>query len=280
MGRPRAPRHAGSGYLTGGGELPAAVGRACRGRVLPHRVPPAGGDVLERAGLASTALPGTATAILGIGDYPAEGQPQRLFLADGPALELDASGAVGRVWTTTMLPDTAATFADTVMLYAATPADYAAALSAASAAGLPAAQVTRSFSTAWSGTLSGDYLVIAVSEPANDALHFNACGWANPSGASPGSTPFHIAAAPLEQLPEADAYENAAAGSAPQSRKRAAGLAYYAAHGQLPAGVKALPAAATPAFACSGEPSCYPAGIEVRCRTASSCAARRADLVA
>lgn len=154
-----------------------------------------------------------------------------------------------------MLPDTAATFVDPVRLYAATPADYQDALSAASAAGLPATQVIRSFSTAWADTLSGHYLVIAVGHSADDALGRNACGWVNPSGTGPESTPFHITGAPLDKLPGENAYENAAAAVPSLSSQRAADLAYYATHGQLPAGVTSLAAAATPKPTCSGAPA-------------------------
>ena len=73
-----------------------------------------------------------------------------------------------------------------VRLYAADPADYQAALAAASAAGLPADQVTQSFSTAWDQTSSGEYLVIAVGGPADDALYYNVCGWTAPDGLGAG----------------------------------------------------------------------------------------------
>lgn len=55
----------------------------------------------------AASLPGIATAILDADGYPAAGQPEQLFLADGPALRLDASDTAGRAWTATVLPDTA-----------------------------------------------------------------------------------------------------------------------------------------------------------------------------
>ena len=93
--------------------------------------------------------------------------------------------------------------------------------------------------------------MISVGQAATDALYFNACGWANPSGAFPDSTPFYIAGGPLNSLPGADAYEEAA----PATPSLAADLAYYAVHGTLPAGVTALPAAAAPQSTCAGSPS-------------------------
>jgi hyaluronoglucosaminidase len=145
-------------------------------------------------------------------------------------------------------------FDTAVALYAATPADYQAALAAASAAGIPAAQVTQSFATAWNEAGSGEYLVMTVGGSADDALYFNACGWTNPSGLPGGSTPFDTAASPLNSLPGMNYYQNAAGQTAADTAQLAADLAYYATHGHLPAGVTSLPAAAGPADACSGTP--------------------------
>jgi CHAP domain/PKD domain len=203
---------------------------------------------------ASRALPGTATAVLGTGDYPEPNQPRRLFLAAGSGLELDATGSTGGNWVTSPLPDTPATFDDTIELYAATPADDQSALSAAQAAGLPASQVTESFATAWADTLSGSYLVIAVGVPATSALYDNPCGWANPSGEDPGTTPFFYYLGPLDQLPGTGAYENGAAATEPATLALATDLAYYAVHGQLPVGVTSLPPATGATFTCSGGP--------------------------
>ena len=214
----------------------------------------------------SRTLPGTATALLGAAAYPATQpaapagtqpatQSDRLFLADGSGVTADTAAVPAGPWTAATLPGTAATLAGRVMLYAATTADDRSALAAASAAGLPATQVTQSFATAWADALTGDYLVISVGQAATDALYFNACGWANPSGAIPDSTPFYIAGGPLRSLPGADAYEEAAPATASQTPSPAADLAYNAVHGTLPAGVTALPTAAAPQFTCVGSPS-------------------------
>ena len=201
----------------------------------------------------TSALPAAATSIPGAVAYPVAGQPQDLFLADGPSLRLESSPAPGSAWTATTLPNTAATMANRVLLYAATSADNTSALSAASAADLPATAVTQSFSTAWAATLSGNYLVIAVGSAALDALDYNTCGWANPSSDSAGGTPFSPLAGPLDKVPGAGGYENAAAAAAPQTPKLAAGLAYYAVHGSLPSGVSTLPARAAAQRACAGK---------------------------
>jgi len=198
----------------------------------------------------TTALPGTATSILAVSTYP--GLPQELFLAAGSTLHLDASTGSG--WTATTLPSTPVTFASRVLLYAATPGDEVSASAAASAAGLPASAVTEDFATAWAAALTGNYLVIAVGQAADDALYFNTCGWANPSGEGAGGTPFDLASEPLDQLPGTDLYENAAAATASRTPSLAADLAYYATHGTRPAGVTTLPAQGTPARICAGSP--------------------------
>jgi hypothetical protein len=209
-----------------------------------------GGQPWQTAG-----LPGSATAVTGANAYQVAGQPSEVFLATatGPAEETGA-GPAGP-WSVQALPDRPSTFADSVVLYAATPSDYSAALGAAAAAGLPASQVTESFATAWDDTLSGSYLVIAVGLAATDGLYFNVCGWDNPSGDIPGSTPFYIAGGPLNQLPGAGAFEEAAAATAAQTPALATDLAYYATHGALPGGVTTLPPEAGAQYACSGQPS-------------------------
>ena len=150
---------------------------------------------------------------------------------------------------------TPATWADQIVLYAADPADAAAAQAAASAAGLPASQVTTSFATAWADTLSGEYLVLAVGSPAVSALYFDVCGWANPSALPAGSTPFYYDLGPLNTLPGADAFVNSASDTAADTQALATDLAYYALNGSLPPGVSTLPAAVGPPYACLGSPS-------------------------
>jgi PKD repeat protein len=207
-------------------------------------------------GWQTAALPGTAARLIGADAYPVAGQPSQVFLSSaGGGLAAETAAAPAGPWASVSLPTAPATFADRVVLYAASPADDAAALAAAAAAGLPAGQVTTSFATAWAHALSGDYLVISVGLAATDALYFNVCGWANPSGDIPGSTPFYIASGPLDRLPPAGAYEEAAAAAAPQTPQLATDLAYYATRGSLPPGVTTLPAAAGPQYTCSGSPS-------------------------
>jgi PKD domain/CHAP domain len=210
----------------------------------------------DSAGWQTTVLPGTG-AIAGVSAYPVAYQPMELFLAAGAGglTEDSTVGAPSGTWTAQALPGSPSAFADRVVLYAATPADETAALSAAAAAGLPAAAVTASFATAWDDTLSGSYLLFAVGQSALDALEFNACGWANPSVDIPGSTPFDFVTRPLNALIPAGLFMDGAAATASLTPQRAADLAYYAVYGTLPPGVTTVPAAAQAASICSGSPS-------------------------
>lgn len=210
----------------------------------------------DGTGWQTAVLPGTGT-VAGASAYPVAYQPMQLFLASatGGLTEDSTTGAPSGTWATQALPGSPSAFADRMVLYAATPTDQTAALSAASAAGIPADQVTTSFVTAWDDTLSGDYLLFAVGQAALNALEFNACGWANPSTDIPGSTPFDYVTRPLNTLIPAGLFMNAAAATASQTPQRATDLVYYAVHGTLPPGVTAAPTAATAARTCSGSPS-------------------------
>jgi hypothetical protein len=239
-----------SSYLTASGTLGTAV-FFLTGSGQPQS------DYDAGQGWQTATLPGTATAIAGASTYPVAGQPSQLFMTTAAGtLDEDSAADPSASWTTATLPGAPATFAQQVVLYAATPADDATALAAASAAGLSPDQVTQSFTTAWADTLSGNYLVISVGLAATDALYFNVCGWSNPSGDIPGSTPFSTTASvPVDQLPGASAYEEAAGNSAADTTQLANALAYYAVHDALPPGVTTLPPTAYPQFACSGSPS-------------------------
>jgi hypothetical protein len=238
-----------------GSSLAATTYLAADGTLGTEVFYPTGVTYDTGAGWQAAALPGTAGDVVGSQAYQVTGQPSQVFLATGAgALTEDSASAPPGPWTSTTLPDGPATFADRVVLYAATAADAATADGAAAAAGLTAGQVITSFPAAWADALSGDYLVIAVGLPATDALYFNVCGWDNPSGDIPGSTPFSIAGGPLDSLPGAGSFEEAAGATGAATSQLATGLAYYAVHGSLPPGVSSLPAAASPRYVCSGQP--------------------------
>ena len=125
---------------------------------------------------------------------------------------------------------------DSVILYAADESDYALALGAAAVAGIPVSNVTGNFYNVWNFVASGDYLVIAVGGPANTALYYNPCGWANPANEAGGSTPFYYANEPQAALPGANAYENGAGNLGEDTLKLVTMLAYYAVNGSYPPG--------------------------------------------
>jgi hypothetical protein len=212
----------------------------------------------DGSGWKTSALPGKASAITGIAAEPIAHQPLQVYFdtASGPAMDTTGDTAPpSGPWTTQALPATPASFADRVLLYAAGSADLPAAQAAASAAGLPASQVTTSYQVAWAATLSGDHFVIAVGQAALNALEYNTCGWVNPSAVDPGSTPFDYVTRALDTLPGADLFMNGAAATASQTQQRATDMAYYAVHGTLPAGQTALPTAARSARTCLGSAS-------------------------
>jgi hyaluronoglucosaminidase len=212
-------------------------------RLLPHR------DFVAQ----------TAAWLAKFRDYGLAGAAAvRYLLHDGSlaALQRDYAAAsaipqvVGEgVFENFLLTADPALFSYDVRLYAADSVDYQAAL----AAGLPADQVTQSFATAWDQTSSGEYLVIAVGGPADDALYYNVCGWTAPDGLAAGSTPFYYASAALNTLPPMDEYENAAGETAADTAALATDLTYYALHGSYPSGATP-PVAAAPAYACAGSP--------------------------
>jgi hypothetical protein len=213
----------------------------------------------DGTGWQTAILPGTATGIAGATAYQVEEEPSNLFLTGPSGLTEETTGArsgdPSGTWSSMTLPDTPATWADQVVLYAADSADAAAARAAAAAAGLPASQVTTSFAAAWADTLSGEYLVFAVGTPAVAALYFNVCGWANPSALPAGSTPFSYDVGTTNTLPGADTFVNSASDTGADTQTLATDLAYYALNGKLPPGVTSVPQAVGPPYACAGSPS-------------------------
>jgi hypothetical protein len=201
----------------------------------------------------ASTLPGTADAFDGVSSNIVPGQPEQLFTRSGATLSVDTATAPGADWTASALPSTPTTYPGTVLLYAATPADDASALAAASFAGLPASQVTTDFDVAWGATLSGNYLVIAVGAAAVNALYDNPCGWANPSQDDPGSTPFGNVERPLN-VTLTNLFLVGEASTASQTPQVADDMAYFAVHGALPAGAT-LPKLAYPGHTCLGTAS-------------------------
>jgi hypothetical protein len=121
-----------------------------------------------------------------------------------------------------------------VVLYAADQASMAVAAATARELALPAGDVTGDFSQAWSDAASGDDLVLAVGQAAENGLYSNPCGWTNPAGDAAGSTPFYVPGEPLQGLPGADAFE-IPSGSDPDVTALLTGqLTQYALAGTLP----------------------------------------------
>ncbi|MCY0865372.1 MAG: hypothetical protein OWQ57_10510 [Sulfobacillus sp.] len=143
--------------------------------------------------------------------------------------------------------------ANQIFLYGADPTDYANAKSIANTYNIPFGNVTGSFAAAWAAVASGKFLVIAVGGPANNALYYNPCGWA---GLSAGSTPFsYVTDAPLNTLPGANYYENAAGDTATDSLEIATDYVEYALGDSL--SYNPIPVVYSPSNTCSGSNPTY-----------------------
>ena len=84
-----------------------------------------------------------------------------------------------------------------LVLYAADESDMAIAAQIARSLALPASNVTGKFKQAWKDTAGNKDLVMAVGEPAANALYFNACGWTDPAGWPARTSPFYYPGYPL-----------------------------------------------------------------------------------
>ena len=141
------------------------------------------------------------------------------------------------------------------VLYAADTASMAAAHRIAVGLALPAADLTGTFSTAWTDLTGGKDLLLAVGQAALNGLYYNQCGWSNPAGTGAGSTPFSYVGAPQRQSPGVNLFENSATSSTTSTSQLAAGLAHYALAGTLPDEGKIKPGPSAPAKVCLGSPS-------------------------
>jgi PKD domain-containing protein/CHAP domain-containing protein len=223
----------------------------------------------DGTGWATQSLPGTASSVAGATAYQVTEEPSNLFLSGASGLSEETTGArsgdPSGTWNSPQaLPDTPATWANQIVLYAADSGDASVAQAAAAAAGLPASSVVTSYEAAWADTLSGQYIVLAVGTPAVAALYYNVCGWANPSALPAYSTPFSYQVEGPPPLPMINTVQeegpgnfiNSASDTAADTQALTTDLAYYALHGSLPAGVTpaSMPAAVGAPFACIGSP--------------------------
>jgi hypothetical protein len=212
----------------------------------------------------TASLPGSGTSVTGADSFQMPGQPSSAYLTTSGQLSLDQAVSPSGPWSPVPLPTAPSTWANQIVLYAATPADKATALSVAAAAGLPATDVTTSFYDAWVDVENySEFLVISIGDAATSALYFNPCGWANPTdgGYTAGSTPFSIQYPPLDAVPgaaNADNFETGDAANSSQTVALATDLVDYAATGSYPAGVTLdnLPEFNwSPPDVCAGNPS-------------------------
>lgn len=164
--------------------------------------------------------------------------------------------------------------ANQVAFYGAAGSDYASAVSAAEANGVPLANVTGDFNTAATWVENGDYLVIAVGHPANLALFWNPCGW-NTSAYSMTSypacqTPFDYYSIPYDGAIVAGLFESADGVTARDSLQLAMMLGHYAIYGEYPQYLSTLPTDRTLSGQTCSTADCTGSSSNT-CPTVSSC---------
>ena len=139
-----------------------------------------------------------------------------------------------------------------LVLYAADKGDMAIATRIARGLALPASNMTGTFKQAWRDAAGNKALVIAVGEPAANALYFNVCGWTDPAGWPAGSTPFYYLGYPLRSPPGRDYFELASTPTRAGTTQLTTQLTQYALTGTLPSYGSQLVAATSPALSCEG----------------------------
>ena len=139
-----------------------------------------------------------------------------------------------------------------IVLYAADKYDMATAEQVRRSLALPATNVTGTFKQAWKDTAAGRDLVIAVGEPAADALYFNVCGWTDPAGWPAGSTPFYYPGYPIRSSIGRNYFELASTPTTADTSKLLTELTQYALTGSLPGSGPTAIAATPPALHCEG----------------------------
>ena len=139
-----------------------------------------------------------------------------------------------------------------IVLYAADKYDMATAAQVRRSLALPATNVTGTFKQAWKDAAGGKDLVIAVGEPAADALYFNVCGWTDPAGWPAGSTPFYYPGYPVRSSIGRNYFELASTPTTAKTTQLLTELTQYALTGSLPGSGPTAIAATPPALHCEG----------------------------
>jgi Domain of unknown function (DUF1906) len=144
--------------------------------------------------------------------------------------------------------------AQPIVLYAADRASMGVAAQLAHALALPVSDLTGSFADAWTDLTGGNDVVLAVGQAAANALNTNPCGWSNPAGTGPGSTPFFYSGEPLQQTAGADVFVNAAGSSPAATGLVTSRLMHYALTGDLPNEGTVTAGPSVPTTVCLGRP--------------------------
>ena len=139
-----------------------------------------------------------------------------------------------------------------IVLYAADKYDMATAAQIRASLALPATNVTGKYKQAWKDAAGGKDLVIAVGEPAADALYFNVCGWTDPAGWPRGSTPFYYPTYLVRASIGKNYFELASTPTTGATKQLLTELTQYALTGTLPGSGPQAIAPTPPAYECEG----------------------------
>ena len=243
-------------------ELTAAPGRTAKVTLTLHGLATSSLDVQWQAGVprGMSATPGSGTVDLTAkGVYsatvsltPATSLAQGRYVV--PITVSSSSHTVAEAYVLVTVVRAGGTLPthSPIVLYAADKYDMATAVQIRNSLALPATNVTGVFKQAWKDTAGGKDLVIAVGEPAANALYFNVCGWTDPAGWPAGSTPFYYPGYPVRSSVGRNYFELASTPTTAGTTQLTTQLTQYALTGTLPSSGSVPVAATPPALECEG----------------------------
>jgi hypothetical protein len=243
-------------------ELTAAPGSAAKVTLTLHGQPKTSIDVQWQVGVprGMSAAPASGTVALTAGGVysatvsltPATSLAQGRYVVPITVTASSRTVAEAYVLVSVVRSGGSLPTSSPIVLYAADKYDMAIAAQVRRSLALPASNVTGLFKQAWKDTAGGKDLVIAVGEPAANALYFNACGWTDPSGWPAGSTPFYYPGYPVRSSIGRNYFELASTPTTAATTALTTELTQYALTGTLPGSGPQPVAATPPALSCEG----------------------------
>ena len=262
VGQPSVPGSAGPAESATPSELTAAPGSTAKVTLTLHGLPEASIDVQWQVNVprGMSAAPSSGAVDLTAGGVysatvsltPATSLAPGRYLVPITVSSSSQTIAEAYVLATVVRSGGSLPTNSPLVLYAADKGDMAIAAQIARSLALPASNVTGKFKQAWTDTVANKDLVIAVGEPAADALYFNACGWTDSAGWPAGSTPFYYPGYPLRSPSGRNYFELASTPTTAGTTQLTTQLTQYALSGTLPSYGSQLVAPTPPAISCEG----------------------------